>query len=111
MKAFISLVFAAILIGHSANAGSATATLAANKASPLQLVITGVMADCSWAPGTKVLTFGTAGGDGKAVTYAFGGSPTGDFAISGNTLVVGPTGIAAANCGTMETISIIGTQL
>ena len=112
MRKFILAASAAVaLIGyHSANAGTATATLAANKAAPLQLLITGVLMDCAWAPGMKVLTMGTVGGTGTAITYTFGGTPTGDLAISGNTLIVGPTGIAAANCGKIENISIIATQ-
>ncbi len=110
-KFILAASAAAILLGcHSANAGSASATVAANKASPLQLIITGVMTDCSWAPGTKVLTMGTQGGTGTTVTYTFGGTPTGDFAISGSTLIVGANGIAAPNCGKIENVSIIGTQ-
>ncbi len=112
MRNFVLAVSAAMaLLGcHSAHAGTATATVAASKASPLQLQITGVMADCSWAPGTRVLIFGATGGTGTTVTYTLGGTPSGDFAISGSTLVIGTNGIAAANCGKIEPVSIIGTQ-
>jgi hypothetical protein len=113
MRGFLIAASAAIaLIGsHSANAGSATATAAVNKiAAPLKVVTTGLAADCTWSPGMAVMTMSTTGGDGKAITYTFGGTPTGDFAISGANVVIGPNGIAPANCGVVENLAIIATQ-
>ncbi len=104
-------VAAIALIGGPADAGTATATATVSKVSPLKVITTAVTADCTWAPGAVVMTMGTTGGDGKAVTYTLGGTPTGDFAISGNSVVVGPSGIAAANCNTVETLTINATQL
>ncbi len=110
-KSILAVGAAIVLFGnYPAIAGSASATVAANKASPLQLIITGVLVDCSWAAGTKVLTLGTSGGTGTAITYTVGGTPSGDFAISGNTVLIGTNGVAAANCGKIENISIIATQ-
>lgn len=77
---------------------------------PLTLTTTGVTAYCPSASGTVVLSWiptpGT--GDGKAITYTYTGSS--DFVLSGSSLVIGPNGIAPANCGTVENVTITATQ-
>jgi hypothetical protein len=53
---------------------------------------------CNTAAGTVVAAVSTTGGDGNAVTLSLTGGDTTDFALSGSNIVVGPNGIAAANC-------------
>ncbi len=113
MRNFILAVGAVIaLIGcHSAYAGTATATAAVSVvAAPLKVVITGLAVDASWPAGTVVMTMAGVGGNGKAIIYTFSGTPPADLAISGNTVVVGPNGVAPGNGGTIENISILATQ-
>jgi hypothetical protein len=100
----------AVLLPSLAHAGSATSNIAVNKIAPLRVISVGVMADCSWAPGTVVLQLNVTGGTGKPVVYSIGGTPLGDLAISGNNLVIGANGIATANCNTIENIQIVATQ-
>ena len=111
MRKLIVAVLATIALTPAANAGSATATAAVNKiAAPLKVVTTGLAADCSWAPGMVVMTMNATGGNGKPITYTFGGVPSGDFAINGSSVIIGPNGIAPANCGIVENLSIIANQ-
>jgi len=56
------------------------------------------------------MTMGVTGGNGKPVTYTFGSPAPTDLAISGNKLVIGPTGITKENCNTVEPFTINGTQ-
>jgi hypothetical protein len=56
------------------------------------------------------MTMGITGGNGKPVTYTFGAPAPTDLAISGDKLVIGPTGITKANCNTVEPFTIYGTQ-
>jgi hypothetical protein len=113
MRSFLLAAGAALAVmgSHAAFAQAATANAVITKSSPLKLVTSGVLVDCSWAPGTVVMKMSSTGGDGKAVTYTLGGTPSGDLAISGSNIIVGPNGIAAANCGTVENITINATQL
>lgn len=94
----------------AAFAGSATSSVAATKGAALHIIVTGIYVDCSWSAGQKVLTLGVTGGDGNPITYTLGGTPTGDLAISGNTLVVGSNGVTAANCNTVESLTINAAQ-
>lgn len=96
---------------QSAIAGtvSSSATVTRN-ATPLVVNIIGFTVDCSWAAGTTVATLSTSGGNGKPVVYTFGGTAPVDLVISGNFLKLGSTGIAPANCGTTEPITINATQ-
>jgi hypothetical protein len=70
---------------------------------------------CNAAPGSLVMTMVATGGDGNPVSFALAGD-TGDFALSGNTIVVGPNGIAPANCPvapaltTTQSVNVSGTQ-
>jgi hypothetical protein len=65
---------------------------------------------CNAAPGTKVSTASTSGGNGNPVTYLISAGDTGDFAMSGADVVVGPNGVAAANCSTNQIVSVSATQ-
>jgi hypothetical protein len=64
---------------------------------------------CNAAPGSTVSTITPNGGDGTAISWALSGD-TGDFAMSGNSLVVGANGIAAANCGGTQNVTITASQ-
>ena len=112
MRNFILAAGVAIaVIGyHSANAGTASRQAAITLSAPLVVTFAGVAADCTWAPGRVIMTLATTGGDGKPVTYTFGAPVPTDLAISGNKLVIGPTGIAPTNCGTVENVTINATQ-
>jgi hypothetical protein len=92
------------------NSWTSPAKSAPISVAPLQVSVTGVMADCTWVPGTPILTLSVTGGNGKPVTYTFGQPAPTDLAIKGNTLVIGPTGITPANCHTIEHFEIIPTQ-
>ena len=107
-----SLFSLCILSGFAASAwaGSVSNTVPVAKASPLRVITTGVTADCTWPSGTVVLQMSTTGGNGQPVTYSLGGTPSGDFVISGTNLVVGPTGVAPANCGKVENVTINANQ-
>jgi hypothetical protein len=65
---------------------------------------------CAVPAGTVVSTLSTTGGDGNAVTYSLTGGDTTDFAVSGSNIVVGSSGIAAADCGKTETVAVSASQ-
>jgi hypothetical protein len=65
---------------------------------------------CNAAPGSFVTAISTTGGDSNPVTYTLGTGDTGDFAISGSNLVVGPNGINLNNCGKTNTVQVVATQ-
>lgn len=110
MRNFSGGLLFIFLVSGVAHAGSAVSTVAVSKSSPLRVVTTGVTVDCSWAPGTVVLQLSTLGGDGTAVTYSLDGTLTGDLVISGSNLIVGSNGIAIANCGKVENLTINASQ-
>ena len=104
------ILVCAALLPHLAWAGSVSNSAAVNKVSPLRVITTGITADCTWPSGTVVMQMSTTGGDGQPVTYSLGGTPSGDFTISGSAVVVGANGIAPANCGKVENVTINATQ-
>lgn len=65
---------------------------------------------CAVAAGTVVSALSTTGGDGNAATFAITAGDSADFAISGSNVVVGPSGISAANCGTSQNITVSASQ-
>ena len=67
-------------------------------------------AACLLAAGTVISQLSTIGGDGNPVTYALTSGDTTDFAVNGSTVVVGPAGIALANCGKVETAVVTPSQ-
>lgn len=109
-RRILAIAIFCVLATMPAYAGSATSNLAVNKSSPLRIITTGVTLDCSWSAGTVVMTLSAIGGDGQPITYSLGGTPSGDLAISGANLVVGPNGVATANCGKVEAIVINANQ-
>jgi hypothetical protein len=64
---------------------------------------------CTAVPGTLVATVGYAGGDGNPVSWSLT-SNMGDFALIGQSIVVGPNGIAVPNCGRSVSVTVTGTQ-
>lgn len=64
---------------------------------------------CEVAAGTVVSALSTVGGNGNPVTFALAGDTT-DFALSGSNVVVGPNGIAAANCNATQTMTVTASQ-
>jgi len=77
-----------------------TLTMMPNPAGPLS---------CSAAPGTIVSTASTTGGDGKTAALSITGD-TASFTLNGHNLVVGPSGIAAADCGRTDAVTVTATQ-
>jgi hypothetical protein len=100
-----------VAISPPAHAGSATATLSITVQAPLAVVFTpsSPTEACSTAAGAVVSALSVTGGDGKAVTWSISGDTT-DFALSGSNLVVGPNGIASADCGKVNTVTVTATQ-
>ena len=84
---------------------------------PVEVILSNIVADCSWKPGAVVAAFKSAGGSGVPVSWALQ-QPGTDFAISPvppitsptATVSVGPKGIAPANCGVTESITVEATQ-
>jgi hypothetical protein len=75
-------------------------------------LIIGLNLACSTAPGTKVATLSTTGGDGNPVTYTISGTAPilSDLMIDGTALIVGPAGISPAHCGTTGQVTVKATQ-
>jgi hypothetical protein len=95
----------------SARAASATATLSITVLPPLSVAFSPASPSigCGAAPGTVVAAVATAGGDGNGVSLAISGD-TGDFTLSGSNVVVGPNGVAPANCGKTNAVTVSATQ-
>lgn len=105
---------AAVLVALCATSASAvdlplTTTV---KPNALDILLTGLTADCVWGAGTVVAQFDAKGGNGKPITWSI--SPPGpDFVIADptkGTVTVGPSGITPANCGTVENVTVTATQ-
>ncbi len=106
------LVCAALIpMASPALAGSATATLSITVQAPLAIVVTPPSATeaCGTAPGTVVTALSITGGNGNPVTWSISGDTT-DFALSGSTVVVGPSGIALTDCGKVNHVVVMATQ-
>jgi hypothetical protein len=110
----LALVVAAAPHAH---AGSVTGSVTITIQQLLKLVFTPAAPTvlCNAPAGTVVAALSTTGGDGNAVTYTATGGDTADFAVNGTNVVVGPNGIAAANCPpagqtTTENVTIQATQ-
>ena len=67
---------------------------------------------CSSPPGTMIAVLSTSGGDGNPVSYKLSGTApiVSDLRIMGTALVVGPSGIAAAHCGSKGNVTVQATQ-
>jgi hypothetical protein len=71
---------------------------------------------CEVAAGTVVSALSTVGGDGNPVTFSLApapGAPGGaaaDFVVAGSNVVVGPNGIAAADCNATEAYTVGASQ-
>lgn len=108
------VIFAGCAVLFSAGASAATiskSTTVTVQAAPLAMVFAPAAPTiaCGTAPGTVVLAISTTGGDTNPITYSLSGD-TADFALSGTNVVVGPNGVAAANCGKGLVITITATQ-
>jgi hypothetical protein len=109
-----ALLIAAIpLAAHAASvSGSMSITV---QPQALALVITPASATiaCNAAAGTVVSTLSTIGGDGNTIMYAVTGVSNGDFVIGGassNQIIVGPNGIATADCGKTQNVTVTASQ-
>jgi len=111
----IAFGLAIFLLTGSAQAGSTANTVPLSvRSSPLIVAANGMTAECSWPAGTVVAAYSAIGGNGKPITWALTGD-TADFVLStlsGPTtnVVVAPSGIASAVCGTTATITVTATQ-
>jgi hypothetical protein len=97
----------------NANAASVSQTLSIVIQSSLVMTFTPAAPTipCNAAAGTVVASFVLSGGDGNTVpTSPTLAGDTTDFAISGTNIVVGPSGIAAANCGRTVSVTVTATQ-
>ena len=74
----------------------------------LQLVLSPAVA-CEAPPGTVVAQILPEDGDSNQVSLSLGGDVS-DFVLQGATVIVGPNGIAPANCGLQQTIIVTATQ-
>lgn len=99
-----------LIFGAAAYAGSASRQAVVTLSSPLVITFAGIFADCSWAPGRKVMALTTTGGNGKPVLYKFTGIIPTDLVISGSLIIIGPKGIDPKNCNTVENITVEATQ-
>ena len=98
-------------IASPAFAGSATATLSITVQAPLTVVLTppSPTEACGAGPGSVVSALSVTGGDGNPVTWSIAGDTT-DFALTGSNIVVGPNGIALADCGKVDNVVVTATQ-
>ena len=100
---FISFFLFAGLFALSvvrAEAGTATGNLQITVFPPLAIVFNPAAptVPCNAAAGTVVSALSVTGGDGNAITYSATGGDTTSFAVTGTNVVVGSSGIAAADC-------------
>jgi hypothetical protein len=106
---FFALAVLVLSVG-AALAGSTSQTVPLSvRALPLHADVTGITAECSWPAGTVVAQYAASGGNGQPITWTLTGD-TADFAMSGSSLVVGPSGIASGNCGKVNTVTVTATQ-
>ncbi len=97
-KSLLAVIFT--LCSFPALAASTTSsvniTITSPAAVPLAIAFTPAAPskDCTTSPaGTLVATLSTTGGNGAAVTWSALTGDTADFALSGNTIIVGPSGL------------------
>ena len=100
MRRFPLAVVAAVLAGSPAFAGSVTIDIPITIQAPAKIVVTppAPIVACNAASGSLVAGMSLTGGDGNPATFTAVGGDTTDFAVAGSNLVVGQSGIAAANC-------------
>jgi hypothetical protein len=69
---------------------------------------------CEAAPGSVVSSLVPSGGNGSPITYSPLSGDTADFRLSSTSppanVIVGPSGITPANCGTTMSVSVTATQ-
>jgi len=129
MRTLLSVVVAALFAGacnvHAQEAPEAFTAAAAPVSNNLTILVyapfkftfspPAPLLACNAAAGTLVATMVPSAGDGNPASYAISGDTT-DFALSGSTVVVGPNGIAPANCPvppaltTTLIVGVAGTQ-
>jgi hypothetical protein len=103
------------LISDQALAANASATLTVTILSPLAISFNPSSASisCSAPAGTVITAITSSGGDSKSIGVTLTGD-TSDFALSTATLpanvIVGQNGIAAANCGKSNSVTVTATQ-
>ena len=116
-KIAFGVAVAAIALFHvSAQAASVSGTLSITVSpAPLAISVSPSSATeaCSVAAGTVVSAINVTGGDGNAITLSMTGDTT-DFVLSATTppanVVVGPSGVAMADCGKTFTNTVTTTQ-
>jgi hypothetical protein len=111
MKRLVPLLLVGLL-ASPAFAGTATGSLEVTIQAPFAEVCTpgAPTIACNAPAGTVVAAITTTGGDGNTATFTATGGDTTDFAVSGSNVVVGPNGIAAADCGKTNNLTITATQ-
>jgi hypothetical protein len=70
----------------------------------------GAVIPCAAPPGTAVASITPVGGNKKPVVLRLTEGDVADFAISGDSIVVGPAGISPDNCGTSQTLQVTAKQ-
>jgi hypothetical protein len=110
---FLGIFFASA--GRPAFAASVTFDIPITIQAPPQIVFTPPkpIVKCDVPPATVVSAMSLTGGDGNPATYTAVGGDTTDFAVAGSNVVIGASGIAAANCpqpGQPDNIEIITIQ-
>jgi hypothetical protein len=69
---------------------------------------------CEAAPGSVVSSLVPSGGNGNPITYSPLSGDTADFRLSSTSppanVIVGPSGITPANCGTTSSVDVTATQ-
>lgn len=117
MRFWLFPLAVSLALMQSAQAGSVTGTVTITIQPAFKLVFTAAAPTiaCNAPAGTVVAALGTTGGDGNASTFTATGGDTSDFTVNGTNVVVGPNGIAAANCPpanqtNTENLTVTATQ-
>ena len=110
VAALFGLGLALLPAGSQAGNVSGTLSIKIQPALAISFAPTSPTVDCTAAPGTVVAAISTSGGNGNAATPAITGGNSTDFAISGSNIVVAANGIASANCGKTQSVTITATQ-
>jgi hypothetical protein len=91
--------------GASAQQPATLAVTIGSQAAPVTSVDTKPVVPCNARPG-----FIVASSTGEVSGWALASGDAQDFEISGHNVVVGKSGIAAANCGKPLAVTVVPTQ-
>ena len=98
------------VFGGLAFGGTTNTTVTITIASPMKITVvpSAPSIACETPAGTAIAALSLVGGTGSPVAYSVSGSA--DFAVSGSNLVIGPNGIASADCGKQVNLTVTATQ-